>query len=193
MPAVPTTETSRAKELAVRALFIPLLTAVAVLAGAASATGAVTNCAGTGVTADNAVYGVCNTDQGGGAGSVDFSSDGLTARLAAKTQRGAEQVAAFWQSNGPVAATTEICVTVHASQLSLRGAGSLNGYLLISYNGATQAASAHSIVDSSSVDFCWSVPPDATNIWWQLQLVAGGDKPMSQVQAAVTLDSVRVS
>ena len=176
-----------------RALFIPLVTAVAALAGAASATGAVTTCAGTGVTADNVVYGTCSTDQNGGAGSIAFSSDGSTVTLAAKTQRGAEQMAAFWQSNGPVAATTGICVSVHASQLSLRGAGSVYGYLLISSNGATQLVSAQPIVDSSSVDFCWTVPPDASNIWWQLQIVGGGDKPTSQVQAAVTLDSVTVS
>ena len=176
-----------------RALLIPLVTAVAVLTGAASANAAVTSCDGVGVTADNVVYGTCNTDQNGGAGSVGFSSDGLTATLAARTQRGAHQVAAFWQSNGPVAATTQICVSFHASELTLRGAGTLNAYLLISSNGATQLVSAQAIADTNSVDFCWSVPPDATNIWWQLQIVAGGDKPMSQVQAAVTVDSVTIS
>ena len=176
-----------------RALFIPLVTAVVVLAGAASANAAVTSCSAIGVTAGNAIYGTCNTDQNGGAGSVGFSSDGMTAMLAAKTQRGAEQVAAFWQSNGPVAATEEICVTVHASQLTLRGGGSLYGYLVISSDGGTQSGDVQLIQNSESVAFCSSVPPGATNVWWQLLIVGGGDKPWSQVQAAVTLDSVTIS
>jgi hypothetical protein len=177
----------------VRALLIPLVAAVAILAGAASAKAAVTTCDGIGVTAGNVIYGTCNTDQNGGVGSVGFSSDGLTARLSAKTQRGAEQVAAFWQSNGPVAATAEICVGVHASQLTLRGAGSLYASLISSHNGGTQSVGAVRSDNSSSADLCSSLPADATNVWWQLQIVAGGDKPMSQVQAAVTLDSVTIS
>jgi hypothetical protein len=166
--------------------------AVAALAGAASANAAVTGCNGTGVTADNVMYGICDTDQNGGAGSVAFSSDGSTARLSSRTQRGAQQVAAFWASNGPVAATSEICVTVHASELTLRGAGGVDAYLVVSYNGAPQTVTGAAVDSSSSVELCSSVPADATNVFWQVQIVAGGDKPVSQVQAAVTLDSVTI-
>jgi hypothetical protein len=66
------------------------------------------------------MYGVCSTDQNGGAGSVSFADGGLAMSLSAKTQRGAEQVTAFSARNGAVPATEQIRVSVRASQLTLQ-------------------------------------------------------------------------
>ena len=165
----------------------------ALLASTASAGAAVTNCTGVGVTDTNVSYGVCNTDQNGGAGSVSFADGGLTAVMSARTQRGAQQVSAFWQTNGPVAATEQVCVSVRASQLSLKGGGSLYGYLALSYDNAVHSTTPNVISGGDDVEFCAPVPSGASNVWWQLLVVAGGDKPSSQVQAVVTLTNVRVS
>ena len=73
------------------------------LFGLISAPPSVTSCQGIGLIASiNVQYGSCATDANGGRGSVEFSGGGFTAVLSAKTQRGAEQVASFWESNGPV-------------------------------------------------------------------------------------------
>ena len=82
--------------------------------------------------------------------------------LSAKSQRGAQQVAAFWQSNGAVAATEQICVSVRASQLNLKGGGSLSGSLVLSYNGAVQSVTS-SVIDrpNNDVEFCAPVASGA--------------------------------
>ena len=177
-----------------KAFFAAVIVALAaLLASTVSAGAAVTSCTGVGVTSTNISYGVCNSDQNGGAGSVSFADGGLTAVMSARTQRGAQQVSAFWQSNGPVAATDQICVSVRASQLDLKGGGSLYGYLALSYDNAVHATTPTVVSGGDDVELCAPVPSGASNVWWQLLVVAGGDKPSSQVQAVVTLVNVRVA
>jgi hypothetical protein len=174
-------------------VFTALIVAVAALVASVSAGAAITSCTGSGVTSSDVIYGVCNTDQTGGAGSVSFTDGGLTAAMSARTQRGPQQVAMFWESNGPVAATEQICVSVRASQLNLKGAGSVSGYLALSWDGAPRSVTS-TIIDSpdNDVEICGSVPAGASDVWWQLQVVAGGDKPSSQAQAVVSLTNVRI-
>src|SRR5215212_10171054 len=123
-------------------VFTAIIVAVAALVASVSAGAAVTSCTGSGVTSSNVIYGACNTDQNGGAGSVSFADGGLTATISARTQRGPQQVAMFWESNGPVAASEQICISVRASQLSLKGAGSLSSYLALSWDGAPRSVTS---------------------------------------------------
>jgi hypothetical protein len=182
------------------ALVVALVTAT--VTGAAQA--AVTGCSSVGTVAGSVSYGACITDQNGGTGSLTWpdgipAAQGLTVEMTAKTQRGAEQVASFWESNGPIEITTpnQICVHADVTQLSLKGAGYVTQQLFLSYDGSQYPIGSpqrimSTTTNSSPFSYCGSVPAGATNVWWQLVTIAGGDKPSSQVAVSTTLVGVSV-
>jgi hypothetical protein len=186
------------------ALAVALVTATVTVAAEA----AVTGCNSVGTVAGDVIYGACSTDQNGGTGSLawpDTAPDGtpavqgLTVNMTAKTQRGAEQVASFWESNGPIEIATpnQICAHADVTQLSLKGGGYVTQQLFLSYDGLQYPIGSpqritSTTTNSSPFSYCGSVPAGATNVWWQLVTVAGGDKPSSQVSVSTTLVGVSV-
>jgi hypothetical protein len=124
---------------------------------------------------------------------VEFSSGGSTVALKAKTQRGADQVGSEWASDGPVNATSRVCVTISVTQLSLKGLGGVQEELVLSYNGVQQAPLTSSVTATGDKANCGAVPAGATNVWWQLLTWAGGKKAMSQAHVVQTLFSLSVT
>jgi hypothetical protein len=135
----------------------------------------VTNCQGVGlIPSINLQYLICATDVSSGSGSVSFSDGGFAVALGAKSSFGApEVVAAGWQSNGPVNATTGVCITISVTHLSLQGVGEVQEQLLLSYNGAPQAPLTWAVTATGIKTYCGTVPEGATNVWWSLVTVAG--------------------
>jgi len=163
------------------------------LYGMVSAQTTVTGCQGIGLIASNNVqYGTCTTDANGGTGSVVFSNDGFTVALRGRTQKGAEQVASFWESNGPVSATSQICVAISVTELSVKGLGGVQEQLVLSYNGIPQNPLTSSVTATGELTSCGAVPAGATNVFWQLITIAGGDKPASRVGASQTFRGVSI-
>lgn len=160
-----------------RALAVPVLAAIMLFGSTQVADATVVNCMGGGVTTSNVMYGTCNTDADNGSGSVVFTDGGFTVELNAKAKRGAKEVAASWQSNGPVSPTSRICVSVSVTDLRLTQNGAVEHMLGISYNGATQSLEVWSVSSAGDKQYCGTVPPGATNIWWQLLTLAGGADP----------------
>jgi hypothetical protein len=199
------------KEMSLRKL-VGILTVLsmalvtATVAGTAQA--GVTGCNSVGTVAGYVNYGACSTDQNGGTGSVTWpdtaaegvpSGHGFIVDMKAKTQRSAEQVASFWQSNGPLEITTpnQICAYTNVTQLSLKGGGYVTQQLFLSYNGAEYPIGSPRQItsttnNSSALSYCGNVPAGATNVWWQLITIAGGLKPSSQVSVSATLIGVSV-
>jgi len=166
------------------------------LAGASPAQATVVNCIGVGTTLGGAVqYGNCPTDQTGGSGSVVFERGGLRVHLKAQAQAGPEQVASFWESNGPVAAgTTGICVTVNVSQLALRGHATAEQTMQLSYD-------SNGIVIRNLVwgagkgvqQYCGSVPVGSSNIWWELLTTVGGSSSTGHGSLTQTITGVTLT
>jgi hypothetical protein len=180
----------------VKASLILIVTGViaGLLYATAPAQATVIGCSGIGVIASNNVqYGTCATDANGGTGSVTFSNDGSTAALSAKTKRAAEQVASYWQSNGPVNATSEICVDISVTQVSLRGSGLVQEQLRLSYNGAQQGPITWSVTTTGNKTYCGAIPAGATNVWWQLITLANANKPVGEARVSETLLAVRMT
>lgn len=169
-----------------------LLATLTAVAWTQTADASIVNCSGVGVTPSNVMYGVCRTDSNGGSGSVDFSNSGLTAHLAMKSQRSAQEIAGFWQSNGPVNSASSICVTVDVTHLRIHGDGSMQHSLGISYNNAPRSLQTWPVDSLGSRQYCGSVPPDATNIWWQLLTLGGGPKT-SRAEVMETITDVVLS
>jgi hypothetical protein len=152
------------------------------------------NCQGVGLIASiNVQYGTCTTDADGGKGFVEFSDGGSTVALTAKSQKGAEAVASSWQSNGPVNATSQICVTISVTDLSLKGLGAVKQQLGLSYTGAPQTLFTSSVTATGNQTYCGTVPTGATNVWWQLATLAGGSKAASQAKISVRLVGVSIT
>ncbi|MGE5744143.1 MAG: hypothetical protein ACM368_09420 [Gemmatimonadota bacterium] len=171
-----------------------VLAAVTSMGAIQTAQATVINCQGTGLIASlNVQYGTCTTDENGGQESVAFSNGGLTVALSAKTHQGAAAAAAFWESNGPVNATSQICVSVSVTQSSTRGLGEVQEQLRLSYNGAAQAPLITAVTATGEQSYCGAIPSGATNVFWQLITLVGGDKPMSQAHIEATLLGVTVS
>lgn len=139
----------------------------------------VTSCQGAGlITSINVQYGVCTTDLNGGTGSIAFSGGGLTVALSARSGLGApEMVASEWQSNGAVIVTSEICIAISVTHLSLQGGGEVQEQLHLSYNGAPQAPLTWLVTTTGRKTYCGPVPAGATNVWWQLITIVGVPMP----------------
>ncbi len=164
----------------------------ALVAGGAPSTAsqaAVINCFGIGVTTGNIQYGECNTDATSGKGSVRFSHDPLTVSLAADSRNGPEEVAAFWESNGPVDVSDgAICVTVRVVTLTLTRGATSEQHLDLSYNFAPHTLVFPTVRGTST--YCGPIPAGATNVFWQLLTTAGGSSPASRAHVRETLISV---
>jgi hypothetical protein len=165
----------------IRVLLLGVFVAIAAASAASSlSSAAVTSCSGLGIVAGSSdiSYGTCATDQNDGDGSVDFSRDGRTMALDAKTRQGSEQVAGFWQSNGPITVTaTRICVAINVTSLKVKGIGAVEQQLILSHDGVQEDALTWSVTATGiQPAYCGTVPTGATNVWWQLISLAGGSK-----------------
>ena len=142
---------------------------VAAAAGLTPVTGgdaAVVNCVGIGVIG-SIQYGTCNTDEHGGSGSVRFAHNPLTATLIAAGGSAAEQVAGFWESNGPVdVAGGEICVTVRVTNFTAKGGATSEQRLDLSYDFTPHPQVFPTTKGTSRL--CGAVPTGAKNVFWQL-------------------------
>jgi hypothetical protein len=167
-------------------------TAAASAASSLTASAAVTSCSGLGTISGTTDinYGACNTDQNGGVGSVAFSSDGKSVTMKAKSKLGDEQVAGFWQSNGPISVVaTRICVAVVITDLKVKS-GVVDEQLILSYDGVQHDPLTWSVTTNGiQPAYCGSVPVGATNVWWQLVTLASGAK----VRVSQTLVTVGYS
>jgi hypothetical protein len=164
-----------------RVLVLGALVAIAAASAASSlGSAAVTSCTGVGTVAGSPdiSYGTCATDQNDGDGSVDFSRDGRTMGLRARTREGSEQVAGFWQSNGPISvAATRICIAINVTSLKVKGIGAVEEQLILSHDGVQDDPLTWSVTATGMQPaYCGSVPAGATNVWWQLISLAGGSK-----------------
>jgi hypothetical protein len=154
-------------------------TAAASTASSLTASAAVTSCSALGTVSGTTDinYGTCTTDQNGGEGSIDFSHDGQSVRMKAKSKLGDEQVAGFWQSNGPISViATQICIAVDVAHLKVRD-GAVDEQLILSYDGVQHEPLTWSVTATGvQPAYCGSVPEGATNVWWQLITLASGAK-----------------
>jgi hypothetical protein len=150
------------------------------VASSHTASAAVTSCSGLGLVsrATDITYGTCATDQNDGDGSVVFSIDGSTMTLAARTKRGTEQVAGFWQTSGPIdVAATRICLGINVTALKLKRDSAVEEQLILSYDGVQQDPITWSMTTKGiQPAYCANVPDGATNVWWQLVSLASGSK-----------------
>ncbi len=120
----------------------------------------VTSCTAEGL-AGTVQYGQCATNLSG-AGSVTFYHGGAFVTVA---QNGA----AFWSTNGPLAGSpTRVCANF-ALSLSRRAAGEQD--LVVSYNGGEQVTVKRSIW-SGLTKVCAALPAGAVNVWAQLITIA---------------------
>lgn len=161
------------------------------VAAATAAPAAVTSCSGAGVNASMSVqYGTCKTDLSRGTSATSFTTNGLTVNLSASARNGAEQAAAFWSSNGPIAATEELCVKWKTNSLTLKGRGNIEMVLQISWNGSIQDTLSTGVDTVDSRSLCDPIPSGAANIWWNLETIATAPSKGSQASASTTLIGV---
>jgi hypothetical protein len=175
-----------------RVLVLGVFVAIAAASLASSlGSAAVTSCTGLAIVAGSPdiSYGTCATDQNDGEGSVTFSHAGRKMRLAAKTKQGNEQVAGYWQSNGPITvAATRICLQIVATLKETDG--TVEEQLIISHDGIQEAPLTWSVTTSGlQPPYCADVPAGASNVWWQLISLASG----SNVRVSETLVTVGYS
>jgi hypothetical protein len=160
---------------------------------------AIPPCRGVAVVARfNVQAGTCPTDENGGTGSAEISRRGSTATLSATlgetSQPGsAEQVASWWENNAPLDGSSEICVQVSVTRLSLVQAGGVQEDFTVYWNYARQEHSLVSVTATGNLTLCGAVPAGVVNVGWQLITLATASSPESKALVSETLTDVSVS
>jgi hypothetical protein len=185
---------TRNNRLSLRGFLVAVFVSVIVLMAVATAASAnVINCAARGTTlSGNSQAGFCNTDQNSNPSMVVASNSNLTATVAAKGGKSAQQNVGFWSSNGFISATTSVCVFVNTG-LPVDKGGSASLTLKLGYNNGIHTSNPQPVGPNGiAAPLCYyGLPAGATNVTWQVLADVTAPKTAQQT-LVVTLTGLQM-